>query len=74
MTFRSPFEFRGTDGVQPPGSYEVEVEEDIVETNSRTVYVRVATFLYIRSPGMVRTVTIDPEDLEAALEKDALGA
>jgi len=70
VTFRSPFEFTGTDGVQPAGAYDVEIEEESIETISRTVYVRMATRFYIRSPGMVRTVTINPDDLEAALEKD----
>ena len=71
VTFQHPFDFPGTDGVQPPGSYDVEIEEEIVETISRTVYIRVATLLYIRSPGMVRTVTIHPDHLEAALKMDA---
>lgn len=73
VTFKSPFEFPGTDGVQPPGTYDVEIEEESIETLSRTVYVRMATRFYIRSPGMIRTVTVDPNDLKAALEKDALG-
>lgn len=70
VTFQNPFEFPGTDGIQSPGAYDVEIEEEIIETVSRTVYVRMATLFYIRSPGMVRTVAIDPHDLEAALEKD----
>jgi len=71
VTFRSPFEFPGTDGIQPPGVYDVEIDEESIETISRTVYVRMATRFYIRSPGMVRTVTIDPDDLKAAVERDA---
>lgn len=70
VTFQKPFEFPGTDGIQAPGVYDVEIDEESIETISRTVYVRMATRLYIRSPGMVRTVTIDPDDLKAALERD----
>ena len=74
VTFTRPFELKGIEGLQPAGTYEVDTEEEIVETLHRTVYVRVATFLIMRSAGMVRTATIDPKDLEAALARDLLPA
>ncbi len=70
VSFSRPFELKGVDGPLPAGSYEVETEEEIIETLHRTVYVRVATLLIIRSTGMTRTVTVDPSDLETALERD----
>lgn len=70
VSFSRPFELKGVDGPLPAGSYEVETEEEIIETMHRTVYVRVATLLIIRSTGMTRTVTVDPGDLETALERD----
>lgn len=51
VTFTKPFDLKGAGGVLPAGTYDVETDEDIVETISRTVYVRVATVLYIRSIG-----------------------
>jgi hypothetical protein len=70
VTFAHPFALKGVAGQQAAGTYEVETEEEIIETLHRTVYVRVATLLIIRSVGMTRTVTVDPHDLEAALARD----
>jgi hypothetical protein len=71
VTFCSPFSLPELDGDQPAGTYEIETDEEAVEGNERTVYVRVATLLHIHSPGSTRTVTIDPAGLAAALERDA---
>lgn len=73
VSFAAPFKLKGIDTPQPAGSYEVETDEEIIEGNGRSVYVRVATLMFLRSPGMVRTVTIDPADLERALAKDRAG-
>ena len=70
VTFRNPFSLRSVSGIQPDGTYEIETDEEIIESNDRTVYRRVATLLYIRSAGMTRTCTIDPRDLAAALAQD----
>lgn len=70
VMFNRPFALRGVAGQLPAGTYDVDTEEEIIETLSQTVYVRIATYLYIRTTGMTRTVTIDPKDLNAALEKD----
>jgi len=74
VNFTAPFTLKALAGPQPAGLYDVETEEEIVEGNARTVYIRIATLLYVRSPGMTRTVTIDPDDLRRALaEDDAAG-
>lgn len=70
VTFTRPFTLKGVEGRHPAGVYEVETEEEIIETLHRTVYIRVATLLTIRSTGMTRTVTVDPKLLEAALAED----
>lgn len=69
--FCAPFSLPELDGVQPAGTYDIETDEEAVESNERTVYVRVATLLHIHSPGSTRTVTIDPAGLAAALDRDA---
>lgn len=54
----------------PAGRYDIDTEEEAIEGNERTVYLRVATLLYVRTTGMVQTVTIDPKELQAALDMD----
>lgn len=71
VTFKAPFSLPELDGLQPAGTYDVEIDEEVIEGNERTVYVRVATLLYIRSLGSTRTVTIDAGGLEDALGRDA---
>ena len=71
VTFNRPFSLKGVDGVQPPGSYEVETDEETIEGNERTVYRRVATILYLSAGGVTVSCAIDPDDLAAALARDA---
>jgi hypothetical protein len=70
--FTAPFDLPEIDGLLPAGIYDVETEEEIIEGNERTVYVRVATLFYVRSLGMTRIVTIDPRGLAFALGQDVL--
>lgn len=70
VVFSHPFTLKGVEGCQPAGTYDVDTEEEVIETLNRTVYRRVATLLIIRGIGITRTVTIDPADLLAALERD----
>jgi hypothetical protein len=70
VTFAAPFRLRGIDGVQPPGSYDVETDEEAIEVNQHIVYRRIATLLYLTAAGTTTSCTIDPDDLAAALERD----
>lgn len=70
VCFHAPFCLSGFDAALPAGDYEIDTEERIIEGNERTVYVRVATLLYLRSTGMLQIVTVDPKELESALLKD----
>lgn len=70
VTFQNPFSLPELDSLQPAGTYDIETDEEAVEGNERTVYLRVATLLQIRSPGFTRTVTVDPGGLETALLRD----
>ena len=71
VTFKAPFSLPELDGLQSAGTYGVDTEEECIEGNKHTVYLRVATVLQIHSLGSTRFVTIDPAGLEAALERDA---
>lgn len=70
VSFSAAFTLKGRPETFPAGSYEVETDEDVVEGNGRSAYVRVATLLHVRSPGMTRTLAVDPDDLERALAAD----
>lgn len=70
VVFRSPFRLKGFSKPEPAGVYAVETDEDVIEGNDHTTYVRVATLLHIETGGTIRTVTVDPADLQAALERD----
>lgn len=70
VEFQSTFQLKSLDAPQPAGTYDVVTEEEIIEGNERTVYLRVATLLYVHSTGTTRIVTVDPTDLQEALAKD----
>lgn len=74
VTFVRPFTLSGIDGAQPPGTYTVETDEELLDDSSPPAYRRIATM--IRLPGrpgsgvQVQVVTVDPEELAAALLRD----
>ncbi|MGA7323669.1 MAG: hypothetical protein WBX25_04110 [Rhodomicrobium sp.] len=73
VAFSHPFELKGVDRVLPPGNYRVVTDEELIEELSFPVYRRVSTIIYV--PGetynpSVEMVTIDPLDLQAALDRD----
>lgn len=78
VTFQRPFRLSGLDGLLPPGTYSIEVDEERVEGVSFPVFRRVQTLFHIPAtaerPGLTETAVIDPHDLAAALESDAAGA
>lgn len=74
VTFASPFVLGGLDEELPAGTYEVETDEELLEGVSFPVYRRVLTVIYLRAtsrrPGHTGALTIDPNELDAALERD----
>jgi hypothetical protein len=70
VTFQSPFRLPEFDEEQAAGTYDIDTDEEIIEGNERTAYVRVATLIHLRTPSSSRTVTIAPEGLEEALQRD----
>lgn len=73
--FKHPFSLRSVDGVQPPGTYVVETDEELIHGISFDAYRRTNTYLYLPSIGVAAVATqvvdIDPAELRAALETDA---
>jgi hypothetical protein len=75
VTFRGPFMLSGLDAAQPAGSYTIETHEQQLDTISVSAYRRMSTTIELhpradRAP-LIETVSIDPEELEAALVRDA---
>ena len=66
VTLSQPFRIRQTGEVVPPGTYDVETDEDGIEGNQHTVFRRIATLLIVRGAGIRRTVSVDPDDLRIA--------
>jgi hypothetical protein len=78
VAFGRPFVLEGLGAALPAGDYCVETEEELVEGISYAAYRRTATVLLLPAEdgngGLSRAVTVAPEDLEAALERDRLAA
>ena len=76
VTFSRPFMLRGIDGIQPAGTYTVETDEELIQELSFPAYRRIATLVLLPSqPGsaiLTQIATIDPLELEIALERDAM--
>ncbi len=70
VSFAAPFKIKGLAETLPAGIYEVETEEEIIEGNGPSAYRRIITLLYVRRLGMTRALAIDPEALQAALDRD----
>jgi hypothetical protein len=75
VSFRRPFSLSGIGGLQPPGSYTVETDEEWIDGTSPPAYRRIATMIRLSGrPGTgesVQVVTVDPEELAVALARDA---
>lgn len=70
IEFQHPFTLNETIGELPAGSYELEIDEDEIQTSERTVRVRVAAHLYVSNHRSMRMVAIEFEQLECALAND----
>ena len=75
VVFSRPFILNEGQGEQPPGIYTVETEEEPLDVMTSSAYRRIATVMtrydVLGSGGLIRFVTINPAELEAALARDA---
>lgn len=78
VTFARPFVLDGLDEIQPAGAYVVETDEELLDSVSFPVYRRILTVIRLHArpaqPGVTRSMTIDPQEIEAALGRDAARA
>ena len=72
VVFSHSFELKGVDRILPPGEYRIVTDEELIEELSFPVYRRVSTMIFVpaNSASSVEMVAIDPQDLEAAQERD----
>jgi len=74
VTFNKPFILGGLDEVLPAGAYNVETDEELLEGISFPAYRRILTLIQLHAspgrPGVTQTLTIDPNELDAALKRD----
>lgn len=74
VTFTRPFALAGLGSVQPAGTYIVEMDEERLPVLLHTAYRRVATWIVLPagpSGGPSQFVSIDAEELDSALSRDA---
>jgi hypothetical protein len=76
--FSRSFWLPGFDEAQPSGDYQVEHEEEAIDSMTTVAWRRTACFIHLPGIGMRATrheiAAIDAADLESALEKDRLGS
>jgi hypothetical protein len=70
VTFGRPFTLNRDTGELPPGTYDIEIDEEEIQATDRTAYRQVAIYFYVQSSASTRTIVLNPGDLESALERD----
>jgi hypothetical protein len=74
VTFVRPFTLKGVDRILAAGDYRVATDEELIEELSFPVYRRIATMIFVpaesRRASSIEMVAIDPQDLDAAQERD----
>ena len=75
VVFSHPFLLKGIDRVLPPGDYRVVTDEELIEELSFPVYRRVSTMIFVpvqsHRASAVEMVAIDPQELQAAQDREA---
>ena len=70
VTFDHPFSLMAVDGLQPAGTYAIDIDEELIEGLSFLAYRRVATTIYLPlhqgHQGSVQAVRVDPRELTEA--------
>lgn len=78
VRFERPFTLAGVGDDLPPGSYDVDIDEELLDNLSFAAYRRTLTQIHLRNlpghPGITRIVPVDPAELDAALRRDRAAA
>jgi hypothetical protein len=71
VTFWHPFHLDGIEGLQPPGHYTVDTDEQLIASSTRPAWRRVATTITLVRGGTAQAHSVNPVDLESSLMRDA---
>ena len=71
VTFRRPFRLSGMDAAAPAGTYELDLEEERLDTLTVEAWRQTAVILRIAGAGVTEHVAVDPQDLREAIERDS---
>ncbi|MDH3669270.1 MAG: hypothetical protein OEN23_20340 [Paracoccaceae bacterium] len=78
VNFTRPFVLGGFDEELPAGAYVVETDEELLQGISFPAYRRISTLIYLHAkpgnPGRRQALTIDSNELDAALLRDQASA
>lgn len=76
VSFQHPFRLSAVDSDLPAGTYSVETVEEQIDSLTVVAFRRVSTTMTVpNGVGSRQVITVSPEELETALERDArLGA
>jgi hypothetical protein len=70
ITFSAPFHLPGFETPLPAGTYVVKTDEEELEGNDHTAFRRTATTMRIQRGAGIEHHPVEPEHLDAALERD----
>lgn len=70
VTFRHRFMLDGFERELPAGTYLVQTEEELMDTVLSVAWRRVSTVIRLRTGSGTQDISIDPEQLTAALSRD----
>jgi hypothetical protein len=77
VAFSRPFALADVDGIQPAGTYRIQTVDVALDNLSFLAYRRVSTTIELPAVGTAgsrrQVITIDPLELEAALNRDPAG-
>lgn len=75
ITFRRSFFVIGIDEYRPAGTYTVETDEELIEGLTFSAYRRTSARISLpptpSRPGIAETLTIDPDEIDAALKEQS---
>jgi hypothetical protein len=70
VSFLGPFTLNRDVGELPPGTYDIDIDEEAIQAEERTAYRRITIYFYVRSSASIRTIIATPTNLDKALERD----
>ena len=61
VTFQRPFTLSGLDGIQPPGTYAIQTEEEMLDTLSFASWRQTGCIILLHRDGGVEYTAVDPQ-------------